>query len=115
MQKKIKRKKEEIEIRNNADSMVYQTEKILKDIGDKVSQEEKSKVESKIEELKKALEGGDNVEEIKKKTEELTQEFYTISQKMYEQTESQGTESDTSGNDDDDVVDADFEVVDDDE
>ncbi|NLV76006.1 MAG: molecular chaperone DnaK [Tissierellia bacterium] len=109
-----KKKKEEIEIRNNADSMVYQTEKILKDIGDKVSQEEKSKVESKIEELKKALEG-DNVEEIKKKTEELTQEFYTISQKMYEQTESQGTESDTSGNDDDDVVDADFEVVDDDE
>ncbi len=109
-----RKKREEIEIRNNADSMVYQTEKILKDIGDKVSQEEKSKVESKLEELKKALEG-DDVEDIKRKTEELTQEFYSISQKMYEQTGTQGPGADSPGDDDDDVVDADFEVVDDDE
>lgn len=106
-----KKKKEAIEIRNNADSMVYQTEKILEELGDKVSQDEKDKVESKLEELKKALEG-DDVDEIKKKTEELTQEFYAISQKIYEQTGAQGAESDAT-DDDDDVVDADFEVVDD--
>jgi len=113
-----RKRREEIEIRNNADSMIYQTEKILKDIGDKVSQEEKSKVESKLEELKKALEG-DDVEKIKRKTEELTQEFYSISQKIYDQSGAQGGAqgpgTDSSSGDDDDVVDADFEVVDDDE
>ncbi|MCF6461089.1 molecular chaperone DnaK [Clostridium sp. Cult3] len=109
-----KKKKEAIEIRNNADSMVYQTEKILGELGDKITQDEKDKVESKLEELKKALEG-DDAEEIKNKTEELTQEFYTISQKMYEQTGGQSADPENSGDGDDDVVDADYEVVDDDE
>ncbi len=110
-----KKKKEEIEVRNNADSMVYQTEKTLKDLEGKISDSEKSKVEEKLNELKKALEGND-IEEIKKKTEELTQEFYNISQKIYDQTQGQGSEpggaNDTK---DDDVVDADYEVMDEDE
>ncbi len=110
-----KKKKEEIEVRNNADSMVYQTEKTLKDLEGKISDSEKSKVEEKLNELKKALEG-DNIEEIKKKTEELTQEFYNISQKMYGQAQGQGTEPGTADHTaEDDVVDADYEVMDDDE
>ncbi|HHV38393.1 MAG TPA: molecular chaperone DnaK [Tepidimicrobium sp.] len=110
-----KKKKEEIEVRNNADSMVYQTEKTLKELEGKISGDEKAKVEGKLEELKKALEG-DDIEDIKAKTEELTQEFYQISQKMYEQTQGQGAEGGAdAGGDDDDVVDADYEVVDDDE
>lgn len=110
-----KKKKEEIEVRNNADSMVYQTEKTLKDLEGKISDSEKSKVEEKLNELKKALEG-DTIEEIKKKTEELTQEFYNISQKMYGQAQGQGTEPGTADHTaEDDVVDADYEVMDDDE
>lgn len=110
-----KKQKEVIEVRNNADSMVYQTEKTLKDIEGKISADEKSKVEGKLEELKKALEG-DNIEEIKTKTEELTQEFYAISEKIYGQAQSQ--ESNPSGDnaqEQEDVVDADYEVMDDEE
>ncbi|RKD34746.1 molecular chaperone DnaK [Thermohalobacter berrensis] len=118
-----KKKKEEVEARNNADSMVYQTEKILKDLGDKVSESEKANVKAKLDELKKALEG-DNTEEIKKKTEELQQEFHGLSQKMYQQAAQQQANQQAQGqqagaqtgqqteNDDDNVVDADYEVVD---
>lgn len=113
-----KKKKEEIEIRNNADSMIFQTEKVLKEMEGKISADEKAKVEDRLEALKKALEG-DDTEDIKKKTEELTNEFHTISQKMYEQTAQQQTQQGADGsqdsNDDDDVVDADYEVVDDDD
>lgn len=115
-----RKKKEAVEIRNNADSMVYQTEKILNELGDKVSEDEKSKVKAKLDELKKALEG-DNVDEIKKKTEELTNEFHALSQKMYQQASQQyGTQANEQENNqqsskkDDNVVDADYEVVDDD-
>ncbi|NMB27228.1 MAG: molecular chaperone DnaK [Tissierellia bacterium] len=109
-----KKKKEAIEIRNNADSMVYQTENTLKELEGKISEDEKSKVQDKLDQLKKALEG-DNIEEIKTKTEELTQEFYSISQKMYEQSQGQDAEPGEGNKDDDDVVDADYEVMDDDE
>jgi molecular chaperone DnaK len=118
MQKKIRRKKEGIEIKNKADSMVYETEKALKEVGDKISADEKTKVESALEKLKKAMEG-DNVEEIKTATEELTTAFHTLSQKMYEQSAAQEQENpqDATGSeekkDDDNVVDADYEVVDD--
>lgn len=105
-----KNKKESIEIRNSADTLVYQTEKTLKDLEDKVSDEEKQKVEEKLEGLKKALEG-DDTEDIKAKTEELTEEFYAISQKLYEQNAEAGGEGQGSGAADD-VVDADYEVVD---
>lgn len=107
-----KKKKEGIEIRNNADNLVYQTEKTLKDLEDKISEDEKSNVEGKLEELKKVLEGEDN-EAIKTKTEELTEAFHTISQKMYEQNAEQEETADSQ--EDDDVVDADYEVVDEDE
>ncbi|MFA5575760.1 MAG: molecular chaperone DnaK [Tissierellaceae bacterium] len=105
-----KKKKETIEIRNNADSLVYQTEKSLKDLEGKISDEEKAEVEGKLEELRKALEGED-FDDIKKKTDELTESFYKISQKMYE---NQGPEDESQGDSDDDVVDADYEVVDED-
>ncbi len=107
-----KKKKESIEIRNNADSIVYQTEKTLKDLDGKISEEEKSTVEDKLEELKKSLEGEDN-EDIKAKTDALTEAFYAISEKMYDQgEEGEGTGAEEQ---DDDVVDADYEVVDEDE
>ena len=77
-----RKNKESIEIRNNADSLVYNTEKTLKDLGDKVSSEEKAKVEAEIANVKKALEGT-NTNEIKAATEKLTQEFYAISEKLY--------------------------------
>lgn len=79
-----KKKKEEIEARNNAESLVYNSEKTLKDLGDKVSGEEKAKVETEIENVKKALEGTD-VDNIKEATEKLTQAFYEISEKLYKQ------------------------------
>ena len=109
-----KQKKESIEVRNNADTLVYQTEKTLKDMEGKISKDEKSKVEGKLSELKKALEGNDT-DEIKKKTEELTTEFYAVSQKMYENASKQSENTSDNNGKDDDFVDADYEVVDDDD
>ncbi len=114
-----KKKKETIEARNQADSLVYQTEKTLNELGDKVTGEEKAKIEEKLNALKKALEG-DNVEEIKKATEELTAAFHTISQTMYQQAAQQNSQSGTENTNEnskknEDVVDADYEVVDDEE
>lgn len=106
-----KQKKESIEIRNNGDSLVYQTEKTLKDLKGKISPDEEAAVNSKLDELKKALEGED-LDNIKAKTEELNEEFYKISQKLYEQTQGQSGEG---SNPQDDVVDADYEVVDEEE
>ena len=77
-----KKNKEGIEVRNNADSLVYNTEKTLKDLGDKVSSEEKAKVQVEIDNVKKALEGTDT-DAIKAATEKLTQEFYAISERLY--------------------------------
>jgi molecular chaperone DnaK len=79
-----RKNKEAIEIRNNADSLVYNTEKTLKDLGDKVTNEEKAKIEAEIANVKKTLEGTDT-EAIKNATEKLTQEFYKISEKLYSQ------------------------------
>ena len=79
-----KKKKEEIEVRNNAESLVFNSEKTLKELGDKISGEEKAKVETEIENTKKALEGN-NTENIKQATEKLTTAFYEISEKLYKQ------------------------------
>ncbi len=79
-----KKKKEEIEVRNNAESLVYNCQKTLDELGDKISSEEKSKVKEEIDKVNKALEGKD-VEEIKKATDSLTQAFYSISEKLYSQ------------------------------
>lgn len=106
-----KKRKESIEIKNNADQVSYQTEKTLKELGDKVSAEDKAKVEEKLAELNKVKDGED-FEAIKKATEELTQEFYAVSSKVYQaQAAQEGT---TQGAEeapkDDNVVDADFKV-----
>lgn len=115
-----KAKEEEINARNNADATIYQTEKTLKELGDKVSEDEKKPVEEAKEELKKKLEGND-VEEIKKATEKLSESFYPIAQKLYQEQAAQAeansngqSESVNPNNNDDNVVDADYEVVDDD-
>ena len=79
-----KKRKEEIEVRNNAESLVYNSQKTLDELGDKISAEEKSKAETEIANVNKALEGKD-VEAIKKATESLTQVFYSISEKLYSQ------------------------------
>ena len=79
-----KKRKEEIEVRNNAESLVYNCEQTMTKLGDKISNEEKEKANAEIEKVKKSLEGKD-VEEIKKATESLTQVFYSISEKLYQQ------------------------------
>ena len=76
-----KKKKEEVEVRNNADSLVYNTEKTLKELEGKISDEEKSKVEAELANVKKELEGNDT-EKIKAASEKLTQIFYDISSKL---------------------------------
>lgn len=108
-----KNKKETIETKNNAESVIYQVEKTIKDLGDKVSESEKSDINSKVEALKSILDSADN-NDIKAKTDELTQEMYKLSSKLYENTAQQPGASQESKKDDD-VVDADYEVVDDDE
>ena len=80
-----KKRKDEIEARNNAESLVYNSQKTLDDLGDKISGEEKAKAETEIANVKKALEGSD-VETIKSATEKLTTVFYSISEKLYQQT-----------------------------
>ncbi|MBN2285600.1 MAG: molecular chaperone DnaK [Tissierellales bacterium] len=112
-----KRKKEEIEIKNNADNMIYQTEKSMSELGDKITPEEKEIINNKKDNLKKALESN-NIEEIKSKLDELTKEFNKLAEKIYQQTantEQQAQEPNESNPQADDVVDADFEVVDDEE
>ena len=120
-----KKRKEGIEVKNNAEQIVYQTEKTLSELGDKVSAEEKSEIEAKIEEVKK-VKDGDDIEAIKKAMEDLTQAFYKISEKLYQQNggaQGQGFDPNNMGganagtgaanSNDDNVVDADFEVQDD--
>lgn len=107
-----KKKKEAIEVRNTADTLVYQTEKTIKDLEGKISEDEKASAESKLEELKKALES-DNMEEIKTKTEELNEEFYKISEKLYAETDA-GEAGPEANDPEDDVVEGDYEVVDED-
>ena len=106
-----KKKKEIVETKNNAESLIYQTEKTLKDLEGKISEEEKSSIDAKIEDLKSAL-TTDNVEDIKAKNDALTQEFYKISEKLYQNANPQGQGAEQKK---DDVVDADYEVVDEDE
>ncbi|GAA0097653.1 molecular chaperone DnaK [Clostridium perfringens] len=120
-----KKRKEAIEVKNNAEQTVYQTEKTLNELGDKVSAEEKSEIEAKIEEVKK-VKDGDDIEAIKKAMEDLTQAFYKVSEKLYQQNggaQGEGFDPNNMGganagagaanSNDDNVVDADFEVQDD--
>jgi molecular chaperone DnaK len=105
----------EAEVRNNADSLVYQTEKVLRDQGDKVSADEKAAVEGPLAELKSALAGND-IDAIKNATEKLMTASQAFSQKLYEaaarDTNAAGTSASgqSAGASDDDIVDA--EIVD---
>ena len=77
-----KKRKEEVEVKNNAESLIYNSQKTLDELGDKVSSEEKAKVQTEIDNLKKKVEGN-NIEEIKEGTDKLTKVFYEISEKLY--------------------------------
>ena len=114
-----KKRKEEIEARNNADSLIYQTEKTIKDLGKKIPDAEKKALEEKVETLKKAV-AGTNVEEIKLATDALVQASQETFGKIYQQQGAQGAPgagdpgAGAGAAQDDNVVDADYEVVDDD-
>lgn len=108
------KKKDLIEARNNADSMIYQSENTLKDVEGKISDADKTKIEEAIKGLKDVKDGED-LEAIKSKTEELTRAFYAISEEIYKQQAGQGQADGSQAHADDDVVDADYEVVDEDE
>ena len=110
-----KKKREAIEARNHADSMVYSTEKSLKEFGDKIDAVEKGTIENKLADLKKLMEG-DDAEAIKKATDELAQSAHKLAEAMY--AKGQGGEGEAGGEQagaakpkDDNVVDADFEEV----
>ena len=119
-----KARKEEVEQRNHADSLIYSTEKTLKELGDKVSADDKAKIEAQIADLKKAMEGTD-VNMIKTGCEKLTEISYEAFGKIYQQQAAQqgaagadpnaAQQANQSGDSsDDNVVDADYEVVDND-
>ena len=106
-----KKRKEEVEVRNNADSLVYQTEKNLKDLGDKLGSEDKARIEAELNNVKEALKGTDT-EAIKAATEELTKVFYDISGKIYQANAgAQGPAGEAPQ--DDNTVNADYKVEDD--
>jgi len=113
-----KKRKEEVETRNHADQLVYNTEKTLKELGDKVSADDKHKIESALADLRKTLEGSDTAM-IKTATDRLTEVSYEAFGKIYQQTQGQQGQQDAGAGPqpphDDTVVDADYEVVDDDE
>jgi molecular chaperone DnaK len=130
-----KKVREKIELRNEADSLVYTTEKSLKDYGDKVSEEDRTKIAAGIEALKKALES-DDIDEIKAKNEELKQTSYSLAEEMYKNAGAEsgeaGSETDGaagpdggepggngnsggSASDESNVEDVDYEVVDEDD
>lgn len=113
-----KKKAELIETRNQGESIAYQVEKTLKDLGDKISEEEKSAITAKNDSLKSVLQS-DNVSDIKSKIEELTAELNKMSEKLYSQAGpqagAQGQAQAGSKSPEDDVVEADYEVIDDEE
>src|SRR5690625_3683013 len=109
-----KKRREEIELRNEADQLIFTTDKTIKDLGDKVSDEEKQKAEDAKEELSAAIEA-DDLEQIKEKKDALEEQVQQLSVKLYEQmAEEQQAEEGQDGQDED-VVDADYKEVDEDE
>ncbi len=110
-----KLKKEEIDARNNADSLIYQTEKTINEAGDKLTEDDKKAITEKIEALKETLKGTD-VEAIKKGTEELNQKIYEFAQKLYQQAGPQGAPGaeDMGANPETGAYEADYNVVDED-
>lgn len=110
-----KKRREEVDLRNEADQLVFATDKAIKDLEDKVDAAEKEKAEAAKEDLKKALEGND-LEEIKTKKDTLNEIVQGLSMKLYEQmAQQQGEGAQSAESKDDDVVDADFTEVKDDD
>jgi len=122
-----KKRKQEAEARNEADSLVYQSEKTIKDLGDKLSSEDKAKLEAEIAKVREALKGTD-IDQIKNATESLKQAFYSVSAKIYQQNPGAGAEGagpgpegtygpgqQAPGGNDGNVYDADYKVVDEDD
>ncbi|NLB23948.1 MAG: molecular chaperone DnaK [Clostridiales bacterium] len=117
-----KRRKEEVEIRNKAETLVYETEKSMKELEDTMSEEDKTRINGTKDELKNALEDG-TIDQIKDLTDKLTEEFHVISSKLYEKAQGQEAPSEegpsmgqeTPQDGPEEVVDADFEVVEEDE
>ena len=124
-----KKRKDEVETRNHADTLVYETEKTMKELGDKIAESDKSRINAEVENVKSALNGSDS-EAIKAATEKLTEVSYEVFGKIYQQQAQQnggaagfdpnagaagsgnnGGSNSSNGNDDG-VVDADYEVVD---
>jgi molecular chaperone DnaK len=112
------KKKKLIEARNQADTLIYSTEKSMRDLGDKLDSGLKSEIETKIEELKKVMEGEDE-EAIKKATDELSQASHKLAEKLYQQQSQQGesqaggasaggAQTEGKAQDDEDVVDAEY-------
>ena len=110
------KRKEEADVRNDAEQMIFATEKAIKDLGDKVDKKEKEKAEEQIKELKEALEG-DDIEDIKSKQEKLNETAMSLATKVYEQAakdrqeqgETEEDSSDKKSSKEDDVMDAEFE------
>ncbi len=111
-----KKLKEEVETRNQADQMVYQCEKTLADMGDKIPADDKGKVQGALDKLKETLKGQDTAA-IKADTEALQQAFYAVSEKLYQQANPQGAQpgGDAGGAQEGQYYDADYKVVDDDD
>jgi chaperone protein DnaK len=114
-----KKRQEEVEIRNNADSMIYTSEKTLEELGDKVQADQKTKIEGLVKELREVI-GGDDLEAIKNKTEELTKVVQEVGAAIYQQAQQEQAQQQQQGQDaqdqagqesnDDDTIDADYEV-----
>ncbi|WP_010650943.1 molecular chaperone DnaK [Oceanobacillus massiliensis] len=111
-----KKRREEVELRNEADQLIFTTDKTIKDLGDKVSEEDKQKAEAAKEELKTALESND-MDQVKEKKETLQEHVQQLSVKLYEQMQQDAAAQQEGQQEDggsDDVVDADYSEVDDD-
>ncbi|MFD1677800.1 molecular chaperone DnaK [Alicyclobacillus fodiniaquatilis] len=111
-----KKLREQVELRNEADQLLYQTDKTIKELGDKVEADIKSEAEAKQQALREALEANEN-EAIKKAKDELTEVLHKLSTKLYEQAaqasgQAQGADTASAGGDNDNVVDADYTEVD---
>ena len=114
-----KKRREEIDVRNGADQMVYQCEKTLTDLGDKIDAADKADVQAKVDALKEALKGTD-LEAIKSRQDDLQKKFYEVSSKVYQQTQAAGQAAGgaapgAEAPHDDNVVDADYKEVDEDQ
>ena len=107
-----KAKKEEVDTHNNAEHLIYQTEKSLTDLGDKITEDEKASIQAAIDKLKEANKGTD-LEAIKTASDEVQKAFYPVAEKLYQNANPEGgCDPNCGGCNDDGVVDADYQTVD---